>query len=105
MFNRALWPKILERAYSKSAEIYVNAPYLTMKKKEHRKSVTGLFHLVRHYYGPLLGEDRRGQSDHSDYTYSPSKKHAEAQTQIRSQLGNGCDYSAVVTGGGWGVVM
>ena len=66
MFNRALWPKILERAYSKSAEIYVNAPYLTMKEKEQtgRSSRDYSFHLVRHYriIGHSLGEDRRGQS-------------------------------------------
>ena len=65
-YNGRYYSKGRTVQYSKSAEIYVNAPYLTMKEKEQtgRSSRDYSFHLVRHYriIGHSLGEDRRGQS-------------------------------------------
>jgi hypothetical protein len=54
--NRVLWPKILERAYKKSAGIYFNND-VGAEIKEHRKCASGLFHLVKHCW-PLFMEDR-----------------------------------------------
>ena len=58
----ALWPKILERSHSKSAEIYVSYPWEDKEAKNRRKCATGLFHLVRHLCGPLLAENHRRRS-------------------------------------------
>lgn len=49
-----LWPKILERAYQKSADIYDHTNW-TEKQIESRKSAEGMYHLLRH--GPLLFSD------------------------------------------------
>jgi len=54
VINRALWPRILERAYSKSAELY-DFSLNVLADKNKKKCATGLFHLVRN--GPLFTED------------------------------------------------
>ena len=58
----ALWPKILEKAYSESAKIYEFDGLDDEGSKNRRKCATGLFHLVRHLCGPLLAENRRRRS-------------------------------------------
>ena len=58
----ALWPKILERAHSKSSNIYDNCIRHNDEAKSKKKCATGLFHLVRHFCGPLLAENHRCRS-------------------------------------------
>ena len=55
----SLWPLILERAHSKSAKIYDHMwrDVEDRDRANNKKCATGLFHLVCHFYGPLLAED------------------------------------------------
>ena len=67
IMNRALWPLILERAYKNSSEIYIYKRHLSdavtiSKEVESNKCATGLFHLVHHFYAPVMIEDRAGSS-------------------------------------------
>ena len=52
--NRALWPLILERAYKKSDKI-CTIP-------DGRKCGTGMFHLIRYHYLPVLLEDHNSST-------------------------------------------
>ncbi|OEU11711.1 hypothetical protein FRACYDRAFT_244834 [Fragilariopsis cylindrus CCMP1102] len=63
--NRALWPLILERAYNNSSEIYIynrngRDTVSISEETESKKCATGLFHLVHHFYAPVMTEDRGG---------------------------------------------
>ena len=54
--NRALWPRILERAHKTSAGIYDNIYVDSMEEKKLRKCATGLFDLLHHEF---FAEDHR----------------------------------------------
>ena len=65
IMNRALWPLILERAYNNSSEIYIynrngRDTVSISEETESKKCATGLFHLVHHFYAPVMTEDRGG---------------------------------------------
>ncbi|OEU23307.1 hypothetical protein FRACYDRAFT_233479 [Fragilariopsis cylindrus CCMP1102] len=78
IMNRALWPLILERAYSNSSEIYnfercgwgdvssserdEKDDVTISKDVESKKCATGLFHLVHYFYAPVMIEDRGGST-------------------------------------------
>ena len=67
IMNRALWPLILERAYNNSSEIYMyvnnSKDTVTINQEvESKKCASGLFYLVKHFYAPVMIEDRGGSS-------------------------------------------
>jgi hypothetical protein len=73
IMNRALWPLILERAYNNSSEIYIynrdgRDDVSISEEAESKKCATGLFHLVHHFYAPVMTEDRGGSSSSSSTT-------------------------------------
>ena len=57
VINLALWPNILEKAHSKSADIYDTDYLVNEEAKNRTKCATGPFHLVRHFCGRLLAEN------------------------------------------------
>ncbi|OEU11651.1 hypothetical protein FRACYDRAFT_244769 [Fragilariopsis cylindrus CCMP1102] len=67
IMNRALWPLILERAYNNSSEIYTivrngRDTVSINQEVESKKCASGLFYLVKHFYAPVMIEDRGGSS-------------------------------------------
>jgi hypothetical protein len=82
IINHALWPKILERAYKKSYEIYNFHFWQGQEEKDRERCSSGMFHLVRHQIPLLLAEDhaRRFQSyddnKDSDREVKQKRKHS-----------------------------
>ena len=70
IINHALWPKILERAYKKSYEIYNYYDWQVQEEKDRERCSSGMFHLVRHQIPLLLAEDHarrfRSYDDNKD---------------------------------------
>ena len=70
IINHALWPKILERAYKKSYEIYHYYDWQVQEEKDRERCSSGMFHLVRHQIPLLLAEDHasrfRSYDDNKD---------------------------------------
>ncbi|OEU08726.1 hypothetical protein FRACYDRAFT_249628 [Fragilariopsis cylindrus CCMP1102] len=90
IINRALWPLILVRAYKNSSEIYIYDRYssdtvTTSKEVESKKCASGLFHLVHHFYAPVMIEDRGGGGGSSTTTNITNDNSIEGSNKQQQQ--------------------
>ncbi|OEU07952.1 hypothetical protein FRACYDRAFT_250614 [Fragilariopsis cylindrus CCMP1102] len=86
IINHALWPKILERAYKKSYEIYHYYDWHVQEVKDRERCSSGMFHLVRHQIPLLLAEDPA--SRFRSYDDNKDSDREVKQKQIRKRKHN-----------------